>query len=518
MKPVNHVILHIPDSFRGKCNGSHIRWKDHIGDTWDMEYKGQNYPITVVDVVSRKHITFQYNAKRVTITHVSMSNKLYEQELNGSCNAGKLFYLINDNGVLGDTGHNAWVQFNYSVGDVVKYNDNEFTVLDIHTSRNKWNYIEKQYLVHCHKCSGDVLMNESSLDNHAGCPCCLNRIVIKGINDIATTDSWAIPYFKNPEDVQRYHSNTWFTTDFICPKCGRIFKNVVISQFFKNTYHLNCPCGSGYKSYPERFIYNVFLQLGVTLYSQLTKADFSWCGQWRYDFYHKITNTIIEVNGLQHYSQGFDKENSWSNRDERLNDMQKRQNAIDHGVANYIELDCRKSNKDWMQSAILNSDLPRIFMFSNEDVDWNRCDIDSRSNLEQQVCEAYQSNVDVTLQQLADQFGVKRNTIYMYLKHGSSCGLCNYDAMSLREKINEKKTSAIHLMIRDNIVYGVFTSWEALADYSKGSQFPTVSVNLVKRAENIGISVRGYTFVKLSNFQCYSDWLKFKASCDFVFA
>lgn len=439
MKPINNVILHIPDSFRGKVNGSHVRWKDHIGDTWDIEYDGHKYPITVVTVIPTKHIIFQHKDKQVTITHVSMSNKIAEQSQHGYCNAGKLFYLISDDGVLGNTGHNMWVQFKYSVGDIITTNHSKFTVLARNITRSNWQITEKQYTVHCHECGGDLTMNEGSLQNHVDCPCCSNRVVIQGINDIATTHPWAIKYFKNPEDTVKYHANTWFKSDFICPNCGRIFNNKQISRFFDNIYHLNCPCGVGYKSYPERFLYNMFLQLDIDIYPQLTASDFAWCGQWRYDFYHKITNTIIEVQGMQHYEAGANYINTWSQRDERLNDIQKRENAIKNGISHYVELDCRKSNKDWMQSAILNSKLPKIFLFSNEDVDWDKCDLDSRSNIEQLVCETYQSNVDITMQQLSDMFGVKRNTIYLYLKHGTSMNVCDYDAMSLREKLNEKK-------------------------------------------------------------------------------
>ena len=345
----------------------------------------------------------------------------------------------------------------------------------------------------------------------------LNRVVIRGVNDIATTHPWAIKYFKNQEDVYRYHSNTWYKTDFVCPNCNRVFHNKRISQFFDNTYLINCSCGLGYKSYPERFIYNMFLQLRVDIYPQLSKADFDWCKDWKYDFYHKITNTIIEVNGIQHYETNIGCVNNWSQRDEKLNDIQKRNNAIANGITHYIELDCRKSNKDWMQSAILNSELPKIFLFSSNDIDWDKCDFDSRSNIEQSVCEAYESNVDITRKNLSDMFGVKQDTVTMYLKRGTNCGVCNYDPKSLREVINEHKTSAIHLVTKEGTVKMIATSKDYICNHKDELNIDKIQVDQIKRAESRGCELNGYTFIEVSGLDCYSQWLKFKSSLDFVF-
>lgn len=55
-----------------------------------------------------------------------------------------------------------------------------------------------------------------------GCRCsvCLNRTVMVGVNDIATTRPDLIKYFKHKEDAYKYTSGSEKYVDVICPECG----------------------------------------------------------------------------------------------------------------------------------------------------------------------------------------------------------------------------------------------------------------------------------------------------------
>ena len=52
------------------------------------------------------------------------------------------------------------------------------------------------------------------------CSVCLNRIVITGINDVATTRPDLIQYFKHKEEAYVYASGSEKYIDVVCPKCG----------------------------------------------------------------------------------------------------------------------------------------------------------------------------------------------------------------------------------------------------------------------------------------------------------
>ena len=52
------------------------------------------------------------------------------------------------------------------------------------------------------------------------CAVCTNHKVIAGINDLATTRSDLIKYFKNKDDTIRYTSGSEKIVDVICPECG----------------------------------------------------------------------------------------------------------------------------------------------------------------------------------------------------------------------------------------------------------------------------------------------------------
>ena len=54
----------------------------------------------------------------------------------------------------------------------------------------------------------------------AECPVCLNRVVMVGVNDVATTHPDYVKYFKNPETAEKYVAGSETYVDVICPKCG----------------------------------------------------------------------------------------------------------------------------------------------------------------------------------------------------------------------------------------------------------------------------------------------------------
>ena len=84
------------------------------------------------------------------------------------------------------------------------------------------NYKNNKTKIRC-KCKIDGYEWEgipSHLLRDVGCPVCSNRIIIHGINDIATTHPEYVKYFKNKDDTMIYSAGSAKKIDVVCPDCG----------------------------------------------------------------------------------------------------------------------------------------------------------------------------------------------------------------------------------------------------------------------------------------------------------
>lgn len=452
---MDKIILHIPDNFRGKYNGSHIRWKDHIGQDFPIEYQNTKYIITVKDVVDGT-LTLSCKDKSVIITIAMMGNKVKDQKLLGYCDAGKLLYLVDDNVFLGDTGWNCLIKYKYAIGQHIKNDIQDFIIKDRKVTSDKHTHHLKKYLIHCNTCTGDSWVTEASIGNRCRCQCCNNTLVISGINDIATTHPWAVKYFLNKKDATKYHSGTWFSADMICPICGHIYKNKSIRSLFMNANGLNC-CEYSYKSYPERFVHNLFEQLKVEFIAQ---AHLGENNNFRYDFYLPNYSCIIEVHGIQHYKSSFINTTYDEVHTNDINKYELAKPLVNH----YIVLDCRHSYASWIKNAILTSDLPNILSFTEPIIDWKKCDQLSRTNIERDICWEYTTNLLATTHSIASQFKLCLRTVSAVLKSGTKLGLCDYDPQSLREKMHMQKVRPIGIYKNRELVH-VCSSYAEATSY-----------------------------------------------------
>lgn len=131
---------------------------------------------------------------------------------------------------------------------------------------------------------------------------------------------------------------------------------------------------------------------------------------------------IIETHGAQHYSleKAFNKDNA---RDEAFNDAYKRKLALDNGIKNYIELDCRNSDFNYIKNSILNSKLASMFDFDN--VDWNQVGQNSLKSKVLEVCDVYNSGIKSTIK-IANMLNLHVTTVRDYLGRCADVGLCDY--------------------------------------------------------------------------------------------
>ena len=193
---------------------------------------------------------------------------------------------------------------------------------------------------------------------------------------------------------------------------------------------MGCNCGKKNK-YPERLMKSVLDKFDINLITQLNKKHFSWCENKRYDFYFKLNEEeyIIETHGGQHYKT------AWKElKETQKNDKYKYELAIQNGIKpeNYIVLDCRYSNFNYIKNNIENSVLKQIFDLDT--ICWEDIQQQIETNMVKEVCEYYNKNdLKGTTKDLLQHFNISKVAID-YLKKGNEVGWCIYNSkMAMQE-------------------------------------------------------------------------------------
>ena len=384
-------------------NKSAIDWNNSIGYTVNFVY----------DDIKGNFEIINYNSKnqKLAIKYMNYTYEIVSQ----SVLDGRLGIAI---GVKSNS-------FKYNVGDIIETNTGKIQIIKHIHIHNKHDSNRRGYEYQCliDNYIGKII--EKDLLNGTGCPVCSNRKVFKGVNDMWTTNPELAKLLANPDDGYKYTQSSHHHLDWKCPDCGNIIKNREIKSI--NNRGLCCPKCSDGISYPEKFMYNLLQQLNVNFVYQLSHITFDWCKghnyDVKYDFYIPSINCIIETHGLQHYDNN---NGCWDNTTEQQqeNDKFKKQLAIENNIKNYIVIDCRYSNIEWIKNSILNSKLLELFDLSN--VNWTEINKQSYKSIIKEVCDMWKIGVKNT-NILHHKFKLNICCIREYLHRGEKLGWCDYN-------------------------------------------------------------------------------------------
>lgn len=109
----------------------------------------------------------------------------------------------------------------------------------------------------CQKCGYEWTAKIANRVNGRGCPCCSNKVVVKGVNDLATTHPKIAKEWYQPENGSLTPSDVTYGSGkkvkWICPK-GHIYSATILHRTSGGT---NCPiCNSGRQtSFAEQAVY-----------------------------------------------------------------------------------------------------------------------------------------------------------------------------------------------------------------------------------------------------------------------
>lgn len=410
-------------------------WSEAIGLDIPFEYDNHIGSFKIIERINAEHIKVLYNNQKFDLLTKAVKcnqiEKLFGKKLEWK-------YNIGDN-----------------IKDTVCSHQRNMTIINkkwddtLNKNRNnKW----YQYL--CNICgynssTDDSWINEQHLKRGQGCPCCAGKKVIKGINDIATTDPWMIKYFVNINDAYTHTRTSSLKVLMKCPICGKtkmLEPSHLLSQGFA------CPVCSDGISYPEKMLTEILDQLKIKYKRQLNKKDFDWCNDYKYDFYLYDYDIIIETHGMQHYIL---RTNSKFGTLEEIqeNDTNKENLAKLNNISYYVVLDCRYSTINYIMESINKSVLSKILDLSK--IDFIKLNKYLNKSLMVEVCLAYKNQFpNVSTLTLESDFGVDRATITRYLKDGNKIGLCNYDSVKNGAKERGNKSShPIKVTSVDNTYY-----------------------------------------------------------------
>lgn len=280
-----------------------------------------------------------------------------------------------------------------------------------------------------------------------------------------------------------------------CDKCG--YEEMYNIKYLSANNKYPCPRCSDSYSYPEKFINEMLQQLNINFTTQLSKRTFEWCNNKRYDFYLPDYNCIIETHGKQHYESCFYRDVN----DEQQNDKEKKLMAIKNGIEHYIELDCRKSNLEWIKQSVINSGLLDMFNLKENDINWQVCNNAGMSSVYLEICNYWNNKHEKdTVSTLAKVFELSETSISRALKKGNECGLSSYnqqDELNNSIKRNSKNKSIKIEIFKENNYITTLLSSPSVEKYIDETYSIHIDRRRILEASLTGISIKGFTFKRV---------------------
>lgn len=304
-------------------------------------------------------------------------------------------------------------EYLYDVGDIV--NETSLILERVTTNDSKHN---KAYMVKC-LIDGYISpkpIREDSIKNGRKCPVCDNQVIVRGINDVATTHPHLVKYFVNVNDA---YTNSYAARKKIsikCLDCGCV-KKVAMYSFSAIGYVPCDKCGDGV-SYPEKVMFSILDQLHLDFTPEYSP---SWANGRRYDFYVPSKRLIIEMDG----GLGHGKENNMTNisSEESLAIDKIKDGLANKNRINVVRIDCTKSEIEYIKNNISNSTLSEVFNIEN--IDWELANKEALCSRVKKACDLWNNGIKST-SRIAEILNIARTTACNYLKKGAFVGMCSY--------------------------------------------------------------------------------------------
>lgn len=277
--------------------------------------------------------------------------------------------------------------------------------------------------------SHNFVMTPNSILSEYNCPCCAGYQIVTGFNDFNTKHPEYTKWLVNKEDGDTHAQSSKEVVDWECPFCHYRMRK---SFSLVHTNGITCPCCDDGYSYPNKFMFNLLLQINNKLDFLEREYKPDWCVftigskecSGRYDIYFGINNKkyIIEMDGgLGHGNRTYT--NSNKDKDELLlRDVEKDRLANEYNI-DVIRIDCDYGTNDrfeYIKNNIIKSRLSEIIDLSL--LDFNSANILSLESLLTRTVKSW--NEGMAISDISKEINVHECTVTNYLKKAKKYGIC----------------------------------------------------------------------------------------------
>ena len=323
---------------------------------------------------------------------------------------------------------NGYRAYLYDIGDTFETRHGIMTVIGKLRIQRSDKINRKHYTLQCER-GHQYNVNEEYLKNGRlrTCKRCNHPVIIESDPAFAT---WFVDSSIPRERSHGCHDKV----DFYCQLCGKVVREKSINNIYKRQ-QVPCPyCANGV-SYPERYVSALFSQMQIPFVHQYT-AKFTQNGMkahYKYDFYDRARQLVIETHGAQHFEPGtFERVGGYSLEEIKQIDIQKEKYATEVLGLNYIYLDCRKSDPDWIRQEVIR----KLDSYPLETVDWEAVRLEANSSVVLQLIEL--SRQGYTQKQMGEIVRMSPSTVCQKLQKAIKDGL--YDGITPRMlRVEENK-------------------------------------------------------------------------------
>lgn len=341
------------------------------------------------------------------------------------------------------------LSYKFNVRDVINLHSGNVTVLEqrVHRrSHGKYMQNDKTYSVKCQNDGYVFDISEDSVRIKCGCPVCNNRIIIKDINDISTTQPWMLDYFVDKNDAYTNYASSTKRVLLKCPVCGELKESKISNLLY---FGFSCNRCSDGISYPNKFGYLLLKELGVDFQREV---KFDWCvfpsfknrdklSYGIYDFVVESHKLIIEMDGGIGHGKKTIKSKSRGNtsvEEQKYKDNYKDFLANQNGYT-VIRIDCDYSGiienrYKKLKQSLLFSCLSHYYNLAEVNLE----EINKKASLNNYVswiCELWNSGYPIV--KIVTQTKLSYVSVGKYLILGKSLNLCDYNETEARKRGNK---------------------------------------------------------------------------------
>ena len=361
--------------------------------------------------------------------------------------------------------------FQYKKGQIV--NDN--TIIEyIKLKKPNGEYSHRGYLCKCiHDGYVRPIEQYHLSKGFRKCSVCDNKVVIQGINDVATTQPELVVYLHDKSLANSITRASDKLIDLECPICHTV-KSGRMRDLGKHGF--SCPKCSDGRTVPNKIMYLILEQSGFDFECEVF---FKWCSfnlphkigkksHGVYDFVIESEKLIIEMDGGLGHGKRLHSRSETTLEETLYRDRMKDQLAYEHGYK-VIRIDCdwTEDNKyDYLYNSLCRSEI--VHYIDIEHLNLKALfDEASNTSLVYESCVLW--NNGMSLKNIGKQIKYGKATVRKYLRIGASVGLCNYDDSMAYERGKEQFS---------NGVYEYSLHFETLREFTNFLEIYNIPLNL----------------------------------------